>query len=253
MRALLILVVIAGVAHAEPKAEALFEQGQAKYLADEFQAAIELFKQAYAIEPDPVYLFNIAQSYRKVADCENAFDFYTRYLTASPNAENKAKVDAWLREMQPCVEQRKREHEAAKRGEEAERQRKADEARRAAAPKPVATVVDRGRPYRIAGIVSVGLGAVFIAGGVRYSLAGAHARDQLAKLCAAGCDWQAPQVHALDQQGQADNSHAAVGWVVGGVALAAGVGIYLYGRSHVEHVMLVPTAGGAAVSAGLRF
>lgn len=51
-------------------------------LGDEFQGAIELFKQAYELVRDPVYLFNIAQSYRKVADCENSFDYYTQYLRA---------------------------------------------------------------------------------------------------------------------------------------------------------------------------
>ena len=80
MRAVILaLVVLTGVARADKvdpatqaKADALFEKGQALYLGDEFQGAIELFKQAYELVRDPVYLFNIAQSYRKVADCENS-------------------------------------------------------------------------------------------------------------------------------------------------------------------------------------
>jgi tetratricopeptide (TPR) repeat protein len=186
MRAAIVLLALAcATARADKidpavqaKADALFEKGQAKYLADEFQAAIELFKQAYELVHDPVYLFNIAQSYRKAADCEGAFDYYTRYLEAAPKAENRAKVEGWLREMQPCVEQRRQEHEAARRGEEAERQRRAEEER-------------------------------------RRQEALAHPPPR--------------------------------------VAAAAGIALYVVGRHRVEHVMVAPTDGGAAVSAQLRF
>src|SRR5262249_25111144 len=92
----LVLALVARVAAADPaaqaRADALFEKGQTAYQAGSYKDATELFKQAYELVRDPVYLFNIAQSYRKVLDCENASDFYNRYLTESPNAANKAKV-----------------------------------------------------------------------------------------------------------------------------------------------------------------
>src|SRR5262249_59028642 len=85
----------------QAKADVLFEQGQAHYQAGEFQAAIPLFKEAYELVHDPVYLFNIAQSYRKVADCLNAFDYYNRYLSQDPTTKQRDKVTPWLRELHP--------------------------------------------------------------------------------------------------------------------------------------------------------
>ena len=57
---------------AQKQADALFEKGLASYQGGKYQDAIAQFKQAYDLVHDPVYLFNIAQSYRKVADCTSA-------------------------------------------------------------------------------------------------------------------------------------------------------------------------------------
>jgi tetratricopeptide (TPR) repeat protein len=261
--AIFALLVLASVARAEPstqaKADALFEKGQSLYLADEFQGAIEQFKQAYELVHDPVYLFNIAQSYRKVADCENASDYYTQYLQAAPNAENKAKVEQWLRELEPCVEQRKRDHEAAKRADELERERQQEEAARKQqqtlppAPPPSETDVDDGGTYRTAGYVGMAAGALGLGLGAFYSVEGAGARDDLKKLCATGCDWNAAKVRSLDHDGTTDNTRARIGYVAGGIAAVAGIALYVVGRTRVEHVAVTPTDGGAAVSAQLRF
>src|SRR6185503_5208417 len=132
-RVVLVLLLLAGVASAAPKstspaqkqADALFEKGLANYQGGSYRDAIAQFKQAYELVHDPVYLFNIAQSYRKVADCTNADDYYRQYLQASPNAENKQKVEQWLEELKPCVEQRAQDQEAARKSqEEAEHLRK---------------------------------------------------------------------------------------------------------------------------------
>ena len=265
--AILALVLLTSVAHADKvdpatqaKADALFEKGQAMYLSDQFQGAIELFKQAYTLVRDPVYLFNIAQSYRKVADCENAFDYYTQYLQAAPNADNKPKVQQWLRELEPCVEQRKQDHEAAKRAEELEREHKEDEERRQLQalrppppPPPAETEVDAGGTYRALGYTGMVIGAVGLGIGAYYSVQGAAARDDLKTLCAMGCLWTDPKVHSLDSDGKTDNTRAKIGYIGGGIAAVAGVALYMVGRTRVEHVTVTPTDGGAAVSAQLRF
>ena len=50
-----------------------------------------------------------------------------------------------------------------------------------------------------------------------------------------------------------DEGIAKIGFIGGGVATAAGVGLYLFGRSRVETVTVTPAPGGATVSAGFRF
>jgi len=232
----------------------LFEKGQANFQGGQFQAAIELFKQAYDLVRDPVYLFNIAQSYRKVGDCLAAFDYYNRYLNELPKAENRDKVNQWLREMQPCVEQRQKEQEAARRGEEAERARQAEVLRhRREAARPVATEVDRGKPFRITGLALGGVGIVGLAIGITYNIRSSSIKNDVANQCNAGCQWDSPPIQALDADGRTANSRAKLGYIVGGIATAAGVGLYMFGRTRVETVMVTPTGGGASVSAQLSF
>jgi tetratricopeptide (TPR) repeat protein len=261
MRVALAVAIVALIAHGaradEPspqtKAAVLFEQAQADYEAGKYQAAIELFQQAYVLVHDPVYLFNLAQSYRKVLDCEQATTYYQRYLQEAPNAENKAKVQQWIVELEPCVERAHKEHEAAKKLDELERQRRQDEANKRAPAHPVETEVDRGRPFRIAGYVAAGVGVVGLGAGLAYSAAGSGASSDLAAKCKLGCNYDDPAVRGLDSDGKHDNTMAAIGWIGGGVALAAGAALYFYGRARVEHVLIAPTPGGATVGARLSF
>jgi len=238
----------------QAKADVLFETGQADYQAGKYAAAIELFKHAYELVRDPVYLFNIAQSYRKVADCEQATEYYQRYLDESPNAENRAKVKQWLVELQPCVERLQEEHAAAQRGLELERERAEQERkRREAAAPPTVTEVDRGAPYRTAGFVAGAAGALGLVVGIVYTVKGSNLQGDLAARCAVGCDWDSPNIRSLDQDGHQANTFAAIGWIGGGLAVAAGAALYVYGRTKIEHLTVAPTAGGATVGATLRF
>ena len=262
MRAVILFMVVAtSAARADTKveltpqnkADVLFERAQANYQAGQFQAAIELFKQAYELVHDPIYLFNLAQSYRKVLDCEGAFDYYNRYLTAAPEADNKAKVRQWLTELQPCVEERQKEHEAARKGEEAERQRREDEERKRRAAMTHEATVDNGGTLRIVGLVTAGVGGAGLVAGVIYGIKGGNIKSDLSTTCMAGCRWDDPAIKSLDKDGQRANTIAKVGYIGGGIAALVGVGLYVFGRTRVEHVMVTPAEGGATVSAQLRF
>jgi tetratricopeptide (TPR) repeat protein len=266
MRSLLILCALCAIAAAGPKdkapktdpnqakADVLFEKGQASYQAGQYQEAIEEFKQAYALVNDPVYLFNIAQSYRKVADCVNAHEFYTQYQSEAPNAENKDKVNQWLRELQPCVDQRRNEQDVARRAEEAERQRKEDEARRAAeAAKPVPTEVDRGKPLRIAGVATGAIGLTALTVGIVYGIKSQNIKNQVADMCSVRCQWDSPEITDLDAAGTRANTRAKLGYIGGGIATVVGAGLYVFGRTRIETVMVTPNAGGATASASFSF
>ena len=251
---MLVLALVARIAHADPaaqaKADALFEKGQTAYQAGSFKDAIDLFKQAYELVHDPVYLFNIAQSYRKVADCLNAFDYYNRYLSQDPTTKQRDKVNAWLRELQPCVEQRQKEQQDAK---EAERLRKEDERRRIDAATPRFGDVDRGAPFRIAGLATASVGALGLGVGVVFSVRGSNLRSELQTKCSMGCNWSDPMIRDKDNAGSRANLYAAIGWIGGGVAVLGGVGLYMLGRNRVERVQITPAAGGATISASGSF
>ena len=267
MKALLVVCMLGGVAIAggpkggskvDPKqvqADALFEKGQTSYQSGQYQEAIELFKQAYTLVEDPVYLFNIAQSYRKVADCLHAHDYYTQYLDEAPKAENKDKVQQWLTELQPCVDQRHAEQDAVKQAQDAEKKRQEDEARRRAeAMKPVPMEVDHGKPLRIAGIATGAIGVGGLVVGIVYGIKSKNLKNQVADMCTKGCQWDDPDTLALDSQGKTDNSRAKLGYIAGGIMTLAGAGLYVFGRTRVETVMVTPNAaGGATASVSLSF
>jgi tetratricopeptide (TPR) repeat protein len=249
-KALVVLALVATPAFGEPrsaqaKADVLFEQAQAHYQAGEFQAAIPLFKEAYELVHDPVYLFNVAQSYRKVADCLNAFDYYNRYLAQDPKSKQHDKVSAWLRELQPCVEQRQKEQQDAR---DAEQLRREAERRRIDAATPRFADVDRGGPYRIAGIATASVGVVGIAAGIVFSIRGASLHNELQTTCTTGCNWNDPAIRDKDESGKRANVYAAIGWIGGGVAVLGGVGLYMLGRHRTERVQITPTSNGAMIS-----
>jgi len=232
----------------QAKAYIFFQKGQQDYQSNKFQAAIELFKDAYELVHDPVYLFNIAQSYRKAADCINANDFYNKYLTESPSAPNADVVKQWMRELAPCVEQqKKRELEAAKRAEQLAKREAGDKSQ----PAPVAAAPtiehDEGAGMRTAGLMISGVGVIGVVIGVTETVRGSSLQSGLSAACKPSCTYD--QVKSLDDAGHRANTIATVGYIAGGVALAAGIGLYIYGASKVEHVTVAPAPGGATVGA----
>ena len=272
-RALIVLslaLLFATSAHAQPKpdkatrakAAAMYEQGSAHYEAGRYSEAIPLFRDAYELVHDPVYLFNLAQSYRKVLDCERASDYYERYLGEATDADarQRERVQGWLRELTPCVEERKTAVETTRKAQE--QAEAAEVARRAAEavarePKPAASpryrMIDHGRWYRIGGYVAIGAGAVGIGLGIRYGIEGASIQDELDEACANGCDWSDDALRGKHDAGKRANTLSTISWISGGVALAGGVALYFVGRSKVERVQIMPTEGGAAVAARFSF
>lgn len=253
---LLVLALAAGVAHGEPpvdaktqaSANALFQQGQTHYQTGDYAAAIDQFKAAYDLVHDPVYLFNIAQSYRKTFDCVAAADYYRKYLAAAPAAPNKAKVDDWLRELQPCVDQRTAEaaraaHDQAARDQAA--RAAAEHAAKPAPPPPRMVIVDDGRTYRIAGLAAGGVGAVGLAIGIGFAAHGSSLASSVQGACGNGCSWD--QHAGDDSAGHRANTLSAIGFIGGGLAAIAGVGLYYYGHSRAA-IEVTPTSVAARVA-----
>jgi tetratricopeptide (TPR) repeat protein len=238
-----------GDVEAQAKADIFFQKGQQDYQQNKFQAAIELFKDAYELVHDPVYLFNIAQSYRKAADCRNATDYYSKYLQESPNAPNTEIVKQWMRELAPCVEQQKRrELDAAKRAEQLAKQEREP---KSVEPGPAQPTIehDRGASLRTAGLLVGGVGVATLAFGVAETVRGRSLQSGLATACTLSSPCTYDQVKSLDDQGHRANTFATVGYIGGVVALAAGIGLYLYGTTKIEHVAISPAPSGATVGA----
>ncbi len=115
MCALLLGVVLgsAGGAWADSEADEaqrLYREGTQSYDLGEYERAIELYKQAYKHKEDPVFLYNIGQSFRFLKNFERAQFFYRAYLRNAPNAANRADVEKRIAEM---AEMLRRQEQAA--------------------------------------------------------------------------------------------------------------------------------------------
>src|SRR5438876_481729 len=96
-RALFALLLLARPSGAEKPSEAArksYEEATKAYDLGDFKRAVEGYKAAYEAKPDPVLLYNIAQSYRLAKDFEQAIFFYRSFLRRMPDAPNRDDVEA---------------------------------------------------------------------------------------------------------------------------------------------------------------
>ena len=81
-------------------AMAHYEAGTRLYDIKEFAKALDEYKAAYLAKPDPAFLFNIGQCYRKLGKRVEALDFYQEYLKkAPPDDPNRPSVEARIQDL----------------------------------------------------------------------------------------------------------------------------------------------------------
>jgi tetratricopeptide (TPR) repeat protein len=69
-----------GGAAQPPSFDALVAQAMEHYQARRYEEALVLFEQAYAIDPEPELVYNIARSHERLLHREQAVDAYERFL-----------------------------------------------------------------------------------------------------------------------------------------------------------------------------
>lgn len=98
MLAAAVFTALPAIAQPSPReqAKAAFVEGRARYAAGDFAEALEAFRQANALAPHPLMLFNIAQVFEAMDDLPAAIDMYGQYLATNPNDAEavKGKVGA---------------------------------------------------------------------------------------------------------------------------------------------------------------
>src|SRR5688572_14143335 len=81
-----------------------FERGKTFFDVNDYKKAIEEFKAAHIQRPDPAFLYNIAECYRRAGEPRDALVFYRRFLSAAPAADQtRAIVDKRIIEMQAAM------------------------------------------------------------------------------------------------------------------------------------------------------
>jgi tetratricopeptide (TPR) repeat protein len=83
------------------RARELYDEGAKHYEHHEYELAIDAFKSAYALSGRTNLLFNIAVAYEEWSGhCDDASDFYRRYLRLKPEAIDRADVETRLARME---------------------------------------------------------------------------------------------------------------------------------------------------------
>lgn len=81
-------------------AKAHYEAATRLYDIHEYDAALKEFKAGYVTRPDPSFLYNIGQCYKKLGMPVQAREFFREYLKKAPaDDRNRAQVEARLREL----------------------------------------------------------------------------------------------------------------------------------------------------------
>lgn len=252
MRWLLVVVLLASsVAFAQPdksKAEAAAREGQQRYQAGEFALAAERFELAFQLDPDPAYLFNLAQSYRLGKACAKAAAAYRKLLGLVAQGPNTTKVQAYIEEMDACAKPQE-----------------------PVAPPPAGTPpvaeaprlpppAKKGRsPFFYAGIGVTAIGAVELVVGALAMRSVSKTQDEREALCSAGCTWSLVEARAnsLDSDGRRYERRMKIGYIAGGITLAAGIVMVLLtrdpGYEREEMATIVPTDGGAMAVGTFHF
>jgi tetratricopeptide (TPR) repeat protein len=208
-------------APAEGDPEALSAAAVERFQAKEYDAAVELFEQAYAADPQPNYLFNIGRVYEEKGDLENAVVYYQRFVGQSG-------VD--LESRQAATERLKvlRETLAQMKGEEPkdDPQPKDDGTTKPTGETPVTTDegddgAKRKKTLRITGYALMGAGGVgLILGGVFGGLARGNANDS-------ETDPFVDRQEALRERARTQARVADAMFITGGVLAAAGLVLVL--------------------------
>jgi hypothetical protein len=248
----LLVLLVATSAHADPqadeKAKAAANAGAALFQKDDFKGAATKFEEAYAINRDPSYLFNIAQAYRHGGDCVRAADYYGQFLSAVPHPPNEEKIRVWYASQMECAKEKSA-------GTEPKPEKpKPDE------PKPDEPIKVTPAPsggHRGLAIALAGTSVAAFAVGGFFTWDAGYLSDRRAAFldrCSAVNRCSSAVVNDYDRRGSRARTLAIVGFAAGGVALAASATLYLMsGSTESPPVAITPIEGGAIVTRGFAW
>lgn len=77
-----------------------YQSGRDLYSSGDYQGAIREFETANRLAPSPILDFNIGLSRERLGQLELAIQHYRAYITAMPNASNRAAVDAKIQTLE---------------------------------------------------------------------------------------------------------------------------------------------------------
>ncbi len=235
--------------------DAYVDAGTAKYEQGDYLGAVTEFKAAYALDPDPNFLYNIGRTYEEAGQLEMAVDYYRRFakqpgisLELRKQAADRIKVlDEILAETTPEAAEPPAEPGAPETSSAPTQPvimlGPADQPADQPAARP-------GRSLRISGYVLLGLGLSAVGTG---AILGGLAREDSSDLLTT----DEPQARTtLIDRGTRKAVAADAALITGGVVAVTGVVLVLVGvtqgRRATQRTALAPSVGRRHAGATLR-
>jgi tetratricopeptide (TPR) repeat protein len=110
-------MLCAGAARAQQPDDAAaarqhYDRGMGHFQLEEWDAAIDEWKEGFRIKPVGEFLYNIAQAYRLSKRNEQAVSFYQKYLRVDPKASNRGEVEKHITQLNKLIEAQKQAQSA---------------------------------------------------------------------------------------------------------------------------------------------
>ncbi len=194
-----------GQKSAEDRAAELYDKSADAYRRGDFKTAVDLLKEAYSLDPQPVLLYNLARAYEGLGDLDAAIDGYERFLAQNPKTEDRGAIEQRLVTLRRLRDERA----AAKQREQSQKQQQQQQPTTPPPPpKPHHTIY----PYVVGGVGAAGL----VAGSVFGLMAISDRND-------ARTEPVQQRAIDLDSKAQTLATLSTVSFIVGGALVAAGV------------------------------
>jgi tetratricopeptide (TPR) repeat protein len=87
----------------ESEAREAYKKGRELYKAGKYTEAIVELRKAYSLKPHPALLRYMGDTYYKMNDARKAIDHYKKYLKEAPEAADKDKVEAKVRQLELII------------------------------------------------------------------------------------------------------------------------------------------------------
>ena len=237
----------------------LVKKAIAKSQASDHQAAIDLYKQAYDLIPDPPYgpplLPNIGTEFLALDKPVEALKWFCKYLDADPSGG----MADFARAQAKVTQDKLGNHDVSEKD--------------VCKPKVVVTpvLVDHSHDHdppppppapppsggmskaQIAGLALTGVGVVTFVVGAYF---GKLAQNDSDKITNHDPTMMWPDnISMIESEGQSYENKQIAFMVIGGAAIIGGAAMYILGRSSksTTEVSIVPTKGGAGIAIGRPF
>jgi tetratricopeptide (TPR) repeat protein len=240
-RVLIVFAVLIGVwgtpAYADDRDKALklFEDSDKAYKAGKFEKAADLLREAYELYPEPLLLYNLGRAQEGLGDAEGAVESYEQYLADAKEIKDRGAIERRIATLKAQLA--KQAEDEKQRQREEERRKREEEERRRNPPPPID---DRGPLETYGPWITMGGGGAIVLTGVFF---GIHASTTHDDAVATPIQRDADE---LQRSAERSAKIANVLFVVGGAAIAGGIGWKIYqwktGSSSSAQVVATPAS-----------